>query len=556
MMREKQMSDRTGRKSCIGIGLKIGCVMAVMQIFFVVMAVTICVYMFRDLITRMQEERCVNGTDMLAYELIRVSEDEDINQILDEMKQRMGCEFTIFEGDTRKYSTVMQNGERVVGTKLSLELKAIVLEQGQSYVGEADILGESYLCSYVPIKGVNEEIIGLIFAGLPITDAKQGTAKVIHVISVMSFITVVSCVLFLAVYLTRRISQPLREITHMAQRLEKGDLGLANKEEIRLRVHSNDEIGILGRIFEKTIRQMQVYIGEISDVLGAIADGDLTLPARQDYIGDFQSIRQSLDSIHSALNKTMGKIIASTGQVSAGADQMAGTAQSLAQGTTQQASAVEEVSATVTDISESARRTVAAAREAGEFVNQVGSKLDVSMDYVKELNVAMTHISDSSEKISTIISTIESIAFQINILALNAAVEAARAGTAGKGFAVVAEEVRNLAGKSDEAAKATKELIERSIVTVDEGSQAMNKVTQALQQTNQIANSVMTKMATVVEAVEQQTVAITQVNVGIAQISAVVQSNSATGEECAAVSEELSSQASLLRSLTDTFQLK
>lgn len=342
----------------------------------------------------------------------------------------------------------------------------------------------------------------------------------------------------------------------MAQRLEKGDLGLANKEEIRLRVRSNDEIGILGRIFEKTIRQMQVYIGEISDVLGAIADGDLTLPARQDYIGDFQSIRQSLDSIHSALNKTMGKIIASTGQVSAGADQMAGTAQSLAQGTTQQASAVEEVSATVTDISESARRTVAAAREAGEFVNQVGSKLDVSMDYVKELNVAMTHISDSSEKISTIISTIESIAFQINILALNAAVEAARAGTAGKGFAVVAEEVRNLAGKSDEAAKATKELIERSIVTVDEGSQAMNKVTQALQQTNQIANSVMTKMATVVEAVEQQTVAITQVNVGIAQISAVVQSNSATGEECAAVSEELSSQASLLRSLTDTFQLK
>ena len=538
------------------LGLKIGCVMAVMQIFFVVMAVTICVYMFRDLITKMQEERCVNGTDMLDYELGRISGSGDVNQLLDDLKQRMGCEFTIFEGDTRKYSTVMQNGERVVGTKLSEKLKGIILDQGQSYVGEADILGISYLCSYVPTRGDDGKVNGLIFAGLPTTDAKQGTANVINVISVMSLITVSICVLLLGIYLSRRISVPLREITCMAQRLERGELGLTDKEEIRVRVHSNDEIGFLGQIFEQTIRQMQLYIGEISDVLGAIADGDLTLNAKQNYTGDFQSIRQSLDSIHSALNSTMRKIAASTGQVSAGADQMAGTAQTLAQGTAQQANAVEEVSATVAGISESSQRTATAAKEAGAFVAQVSSKLSVSMDYVKDLNMAMANISDSSEKISTIVSTIESIAFQINILALNAAVEAARAGTAGKGFAVVAEEVRNLAGKSDEAAKATKELIESSIVTVNEGSQAVHRVTQALEETNQIADGVTAKVAAVVEDVEKQNVAIAQVNVGIDQISAVVQSNSATGEESAAVSEELSSQASLLRSLMDSFRLK
>ncbi len=556
MMGNNQMQNGEKNRKYMRLGLKIGLVVAAMQTFFIVMALSICVYMFRELITEMQEERCVNGTDMLAYELGKAAGSEDVNQILDEMKQRMGCEFTIFEGDVRTYSTLMQNGERVVGTKLSADLKAIVLDQGQSYVGEADILGISYLCSYVPTRGDDGEVNGLIFAGLPITDAKQGTANVINVVGMVSFVTITCCALFLAFILSKWISIPLREITRVAQRLERGDLGLAANEDIRVRVRSNDEVGILGQIFEKTIRQMQCYIGEISDVLGAIADGDLTLNARQNYTGDFQSIRQSLDRIHAALNSTMGKIAASTGQVSTGADQMSGTAQTLAQGTTQQASAVEEVSATVIGISEGARQTSAAAEEVGESVNEVGKKLGTSMDYVKELNTAMVNISDSSEKISTIISTIESIAFQINILALNAAVEAARAGVAGKGFAVVAEEVRSLAAKSDEAAKATKELIERSITTVADGSKAMNRVTQALEQTNQIAEDVTVKMTSVVEAVEKQTVAIAQVNVGIEQISAVVQANSATSEECAAVSEELSSQATILRNLTDSFQLK
>ena len=192
----------------------------------------------------------------------------------------------------------------------------------------------------------------------------------------------------------------------------------------------------------------------------------------------------------------------------------------------------------------------------GEFVNQAGAQLGISMEFVKDLNVAMENISGSSKEINTIIATIENIAFQINILALNAAVEAARAGAAGKGFAVVAEEVRSLAARSDEAAKATKELIGSSITAVTEGSDVVNKVTESLDRTNQLAGNVTTNMAVVVEAVEQQTVAISQVTEGVEQISAVVQNNSATSEECAAASEELSSQAGLLKSLTSSFRLK
>ena len=221
----------------------------------------------------------------------------------------------------------------------------------------------------------------------------------------------------------------------------------------------------------------------------------------------------------------------------------------------QQASAVEQLAATVNEISTSAKKTAAAAEQASQFVGQAGAQLGTSVNYVKDLNTAMEKISGSSEEISKIIATIENIAFQTNILALNAAVEAARAGSAGKGFAVVADEVRNLASKSDEAAKATKELIEGSIEAVTEGSRVVAMVTGSLERTNSIAGNVTTQMDIVVKAVDEQTEAIAQVTEGIDQISSVVQTNSATAQQSAAASEELSAEASGLKQMVDQFTL-
>ena len=305
------------------------------------------------------------------------------------------------------------------------------------------------------------------------------------------------------------------------------------------------------------VTSLNTIINDIGYLLTEMANQnfDIRSSHREAYVGDFQNILQSMRTLKVELSGTMRQINASAGQVSSASNQVSMGAQSLSQGSMTQASSIEELAATITEISDSAKRTAAAAEEAGRFVGQAGGQLGISVEHVKGLNAAMEKISGSSEEISKSIATIENIAFQTNILALNAAVEAARAGSAGKGFAVVADEVRNLATKSDQAAKATKELIESSIAAVTEGSRAVGNVTESLERTSESAGHVTAQMDIVVEAVENQTSAINQVTEGIDQISSVVQTNSATAQESAAASEELSAEAASLKQLVDQFTL-
>ena len=132
--------------------------------------------------------------------------------------------------------------------------------------------------------------------------------------------------------------------------------------------------------------------------------------------------------------------------------------------------------------------------------------MTISSHQMDEMVAAMKDITEASQQIGRIIATIENIAFQTNILALNAAVEAARAGSAGKGFAVVSDEVRSLATQSDQAAKATKELIENSVQATERGSRIVGEVSHTLKRTMELVMESNNAIGAIAEAVDRKSV--------------------------------------------------
>ena len=538
------------------IGRKVGNLVAVMLGVSITLVVILCVLMFYRLTMSMMQIECVSGTNVLAYELSSYSGDEDKTELLDALKQEMGCEFTIFQGDERAYTTIQQNGQRAVGTRLSADIAKIVLEQGKSYVGQATILGEKHLCSYVPTYDASGQINGLIFAGISMSSAVRQIGLTVALSFLAGVVLISIGILIIGAYIKRTVSNPLSQLTALAQTLEQGDLGLNRDQTVITEMDSNDEIGILSKSFHNTIGRLRNYIGEISDMLEAIAGGDLTAQITQEYVGDFAAIRTSLNDILQKLNTTVGQIVSSAEHVSGGAEQMSTASQALSQGSMEQTGAVEVLEETIHSVADSVKQTAESVRNARDQVGGMGSQLAEGNQRMQEMITAMGEITDSSNEIEKIIKTIEDIAFQTNILALNAAVEAARAGMAGKGFAVVADEVRNLAAKSAEASQSTSTLIGRSIAAVNQGTQIADATAKQLESVVAGAHEIIETINGIAADAQTQTEAVEQIQEQIGQISGVVQTNSSTAEESAATSQELSAQASVLRQLVQTFRLR
>lgn len=337
------------------------------------------------------------------------------------------------------------------------------------------------------------------------------------------------------------ISKPLKELEDCAGEMAKGNL------KVRSTYESKNEIGMLASSLNSFFAMLQESITTVSNALTDMAKGKYDSEPMPALTGDLQPISEAMNQVLENMNRVFNGIRAAAAQVDSGSTQVSSGAQALAQGASEQAATVEELSASIADVSTKVKQNSDNIAEMAVDMSAAANEADTGNGRMKQMLEAMNDISQSSQEIGKIIKVIDNIAFQTNILALNASVEAARAGEAGKGFAVVAEEVRNLAGKSAEAAKQTSQYIGNSAEKVKEGFELAESTAESLSSIAEKVKAMDETVRQVKDASNAQTASISQITAGVDQVSKVVQTNSSTAEESAAASEELSAQADHLK---------
>jgi len=322
----------------------------------------------------------------------------------------------------------------------------------------------------------------------------------------------------------------------------------------RINARFNDpEVDRIAVNSDSMLEVIAVAFGEAGQVLGALANADLTQRMEGSYRGAFaqlqgdtNAVAERLGEILQQLRETSSALKLATGEILAGAND-------LSERTTKQAATIEETSAAMEQLAATVVRNAQHAIEASQNARTMSDVAEEGGLVMNEATKAMQRITGSSAKISNIIGLIDDIAFQTNLLALNASVEAARAGDAGKGFAVVAVEVRRLAQSAASASAEVKGLIDQSASEVRDGTQLVANAAAKLSSMLDGVRSNTGLMENIARDSKEQAGGIQEITIAVRQMDEMTQHNAALVEEMNAAIEQTESQAGKVDGIVDIF---
>jgi methyl-accepting chemotaxis protein len=351
----------------------------------------------------------------------------DRPELVDAIKAQYDTDITLFFGDTRLNTTILQEGQRAVGTKLNPAIADKVLDQGQVYVGSTEILGQPYVTYYKPLLGPDGKAVGVLFAGKSLAAAMAARDKVAWTAGTIALVVIVFVIIF-SNLVAARITRPIHTMVTAMNRVAQGDLTQS------VEVQSKDELGVLASGFNAMMEQLKLLISKVNDSAETLLSSSdiLTVNGEQ----SAQAASHVAETIAGVADDTMRQSAA-----------VAQTSEVIGQ----MAAGVQTVAANASEVAGLADKSAAAARRGEQAITQAVNQMGIIDKTVNHSAQVVATLGEHSQKIGHIVDIIAGIAGQTNLLALNAAIEAARAGEQGRGFAVVADEVRKLAEQSGQA---------------------------------------------------------------------------------------------------------
>jgi len=345
------------------------------------------------------------------------------------------------------------------------------------------------------------------------------------------------------------IANAVNEINSVMNEMADG------KFSSRLEADVPGDLDVMKQSVNSALGLLEKGIMEVNGVLNAQASGDLKHRIHGQYKGVLDELKVATNNSIEQTQNAIAQVKITSSTVHKSSQEIASGSDSLSSRVQQQAAALEQTASAMEQITATIQQSTSLSVEASKLSEEATVSSQEGAEVMKKTVTAMERINDVSININEIISLIDNIAFQTNLLALNAAVEAARAGEHGRGFAVVAGEVRNLAGRSADAAKDIKQLIERTNVEVASGTELVKSSGEALETINgqiEKISSMVTEMAT---GSKQQAQGVEQVNLAITSLDQNTQENAALVEETSSASANMADEATELDRIVSKFKI-
>lgn len=386
----------------------------------------------------------------------------------------------------------------------------------------------------------------------------ENRQSIINFLTILCEIVFVVCcaVILYMIFITIRFARtellnPIIGVSAALTELAKGNLDadLGNMKA------DNSEVGHMVGALSYMKDNFSKMIKEIADVLGAMGQGNYRVDVKEEYVGEFEKIKEAMEMIREETKEMLHTIRNTAREIDGGSEQLAKASMDLAEGSTVQAAKMQEVADMVKEMSASMEEKAEEARETVKISTAAGEALLDGNAKMQELKAAISDIERCSNEIRAIIGTIEDIANQTNLLSLNAAIEAARAGEAGRGFAVVADQVKNLAEESANAAGETRKLIDATVEAVQKGINYADITADSMVEVMEGARTSTEMMEKMAGELREEAAGMLKIDENVARVAEIVDNNSATSEETAAVSEEQTAQVATMVQMMEQFSI-